>query len=307
MRKALAAFIAAFLLFGVVSPALAASGDDIEVHTFGYTPERQRQAQDISWVLPIFEDTSAGKSHSQPLVVTRPDGSLRVALMSGNEIYWYKVSANGKVQPLRKDPINGSAGASRGHTTYDPEDNLLISTTAHGWVTYHDLDTMLRVYQPTNLQSTEGAVSAPLVMEWQGEKIVVVGSKDGNVYLITDFKTGNPVPHRIHIGGILTSSPGPLPDGSGFIIGSDMGNQGKVAVIRFADVLEKAQGGSLRAKTNPSPQTWSHAGNMAGVPASFAMDGWIAYFSDARGTFYALDTRSMTAKWVNSKYRHHRR
>lgn len=315
MRKLLAAVAAVFLLLGVVQSAQAA-GNVTSVISFGYEQTRQRRGESLSWWREMDRDRDAGISYSQPLIIPRPDGSTRVVLMSGNYLSCYVVAGDKVFKPgddnrAWRTAVNGWESLSeekripsRSHTTYVAEENLLVSGTADGRLVFHDLDTGVREYEPVYLGSPDGVVSAPLVLRWQGELVVVAGGKDGNAYIVTNFKSGSkPNAFPIKIGGIVTSSPGPLPNGEGFIIGSD--GAGQVAVVKFAEVLEKGPDGRIRLKNTRQIYKWSDNGRMAGVPASFSMDGWIAYFSDARGSLYALDTQTMTPRWVNrTDFRH---
>ncbi|MDK2784788.1 MAG: hypothetical protein PWR11_654 [Bacillota bacterium] len=309
MRKFLAAVAAVLLLLGVVQPALAAAGDVPSVISFGYEQTRHRIAEVVSWYRLLGADyPDAGVSYSQPLIIPRPDGATSVILMSGNYLNCYRVQGD-KVTLAWRDAVNGWESLSekeripsRSHTTYVPEENLLVSGTADGWLVFHDLDTGARKYEPVYLGSPDGVVSAPLVVRWQGELVVVAGGKDGNVYIVANFKPGQePEAFPIKIGGVLTSSPGPLPNGEGFIIGSDGGN--KVVVVRFGEVLEKGADGRIKLRSGRQVHAWSDSGRMSGVPASFSMEGNYAYFSDKRGAFYKLDTRTMRPVWINRDFR----
>lgn len=308
MRKLLAAVTAVLLLLGATQPAWAAPGDVTSVISFGYEQTRHRNAENVSWWWELDEDSQAGVSYSQPLIIPRPDGTVNVVLMSGNYLNCYTVLDN-RVERKWRDAINSwelrsekERIPSRSHTTYVPEENLLVSGTADGRLVFHDLDTGVRKYEPVYLGSPDGVVSAPLVLRWQSELVVVAGGKDGNAYIVTNFRHGaKPTAFPIEIGGVLTSSPGPLPNGEGFIIGSDGGN--KVVVVRFSEILERGTDGRIKLKSARQTQRWSDSGRMAGVPASFAMEGDYAYFSDVRGAFYKLDTRTMRPVWINRDFR----
>jgi hypothetical protein len=306
MRRLFTALVAVFLLLSLVSPALAAP--DVEVHSFGYDQTRKRQAEDFSWALFYDEYKEAGRSHSQPLIIKESDGKAKIVLMAGGNIYCHQFTPGAKelslawwvpfdIAPDAKEELV----PSRGHTTYDPKERLLISSLANGWLVFQDLDDgNRRPYDAINLQSKGGLVSAPLLMEWQGEKVVVVGSKDGNVYLVTNFEPGK-APDALKIkltNGEIHSSPGPLPHNEGFIIGTAT-FPGSVKIVRFQDVLEKGTDGKLRLKPHYDYQAWDNNGKLSSVPASFTMEGDYAYFSDYKGTFYKLNTRTLKPQWIN--------
>jgi hypothetical protein len=123
-----------------------------------------------------------------------------------------------------------------------------------------------------------------------GQVVVVAGGgSDGRVYIVTnlDKPSGQNI-YSWNVGGVVTSSPAPLYDNAGkiigFVIASD-GASGTVRMFEFSKILKPDVNGWL-VKSGDTAQRFSRG--MAGIPASFAVDGKNIYFSDKRGRFFKL-------------------
>ncbi|MFZ5595563.1 MAG: CARDB domain-containing protein [Bacillota bacterium] len=285
------------------SPAIAG-----EVHTFGYTDERQRVVEDQS-CLPMVPSWYAdvGKSYSQPLVL---DGSRFggdrpvVVMMAGNYLWAIRDmqgdgSENNNVLFQKDIPGGYGSEVSASHTTFyktSEGKELLFSGTNDGRLLVHDLGGN-KVF---GMVLGKRIVSAPLVTEWKGHLLAVVGSDDGNAYVVTNFNDIKPKAIPFYVGGVITSSPAPL-DNEGFIISSD-GAGGKVVAFRYGDNLRETADGGLEAISGKN-RLWyidSSMTPLAGVPASFSVDRQQLYFSDKNGRMFQVDKKTGELLHVNT-------
>lgn len=298
-KNLISLLIAAVLLMGSAAAAFAA-----EIHTFGYTDERQRLVTEPTY--PPMEPAwwvEVGKSYSQPLVL---DGSKFgkdkpvVVMMAGNYLWGIQdgprdYSENKNV--LFQEEIPGGWGEpSASHTTYYKTKDgreLLFSGTKDGFLVVHDL-------KGNEIHAVElgtRIVSTPLVTEWNGHLLAVAGSDDGNAYIVTNYES-EPTKFWYHVGGILTSSPAPMDD-EGFIIGSD--GAGKVVAFKYDDVLQETADGKLEKKPG-ADRAWFIDRSVTpidGVPASFAVFNDKIFFSDVSGRLFMADKYTGAVQWVN--------
>jgi hypothetical protein len=256
-----------------------------------------------------------GKSYSQPLIlspekfagtglnVQRPV----VIVFAANRLYAYETPVDDPKHrgytimtpaPLW-DPIDIPGGdfsnePAASHPTYyeDSKGNRRIYVgTSDGILVIVNLKGEIIRTCKLNTSSTNRRItSAPLVTEYMGHVVVVAGGgSDGKVHIVTnlDRKEGQSV-HSWDIGGVVTSSPAPLYDNAGkiigFVIASD-GASGTVRMYEFSKILKKDANGWL-VKGGTDAHTFNKG--MAGIPASFAIDGKNIYFSDKRGRFIKI-------------------
>jgi hypothetical protein len=256
-----------------------------------------------------------GKSYSQPLIlspekfagtglnVQRPV----VIIFAANRLYAYETPVDDPKHrgytimtpaPLWSpidipggDFSNEPAGS---HPTYyeDSKGNkrIYVGTADGRLVTCNLAGKDVQSYNLNTSSTNRRITSAPLVTEYMGHVVVVAGGgSDGKVYIVTnlDRKEGANA-YSWNVGGVVTSSPAPLYDNAGkivgFVIASD-GASGTVKMFEFSKILKPDANGWL-VKSGNTAQKFNKG--MAGIPASFAVDGKNIYFSDKRGRFFKL-------------------
>lgn len=267
-----------------------------EVICFGGDEKRQHLVDQPVYPAVAYKwEQNIGVSNSQPLIIDShktPDGLPRVYVQGGHYLWAFDTAG----KPVWSSPpkINDESTTSS-YTTFCPVDGYLYSGTTSGSIVAHDQNGRLLPGATAKIGSR--VVSAPLVMNWQGQTIIVAGSDDGNVYIIANLTGKNKVITHVPVGGVLTSSPAPV-DNNGFIIGSDS-NTGKVAGIYFTDLF-KIEKGAIKNKPGPKAR-WIKT-FPAGVPASFAVDGIYAFFSHKKGGLYKINKYSGEAAkgWPNT-------
>lgn len=265
---------------------------------------------------PIWENKEraflVGKSYSQPLILspdkfagTGLDVSRPVVIIfAANRLYAYEVPnvdpampQEGIIAAVPKPlwgPIDLPGGSfneepSASHPTYYED------SKGHKWIYVGTVDGRLaivdlkgQVARTINLGGRR-ITSAPLVTEYMGQTVVIAGGgSDGKVYVVTNLGKQNPNVYPWQIGGAVTSSPAPLYDNAGKVIGfaiASDGGTGSIRLFEFSKILKRDVSGWLVKSGEATKKAGS---GMAGIPASFAVDGKNIYFADKKGNFYRL-------------------
>lgn len=280
---------------------------------------------------PIWETNNGdayfvGKSYSQPLILS-PDkfagtglGVSRpvVIIFAANRLYAFEVPGVDPTMPqegrhwvvtdLLWGPIALPGGSfneepSASHPTYyeDSKGNKWIYVgTVDGKLAIVDLKG--KVVRTVNLGGRR-ITSAPLVTEYMGQTVVVSGGgADGKVYVVTNLNRPQGADgYAWQIGGAVTSSPAPLYDNAGKIIGfaiASDGGTGSIRLFEFFKILRRDSNGWL-VKTGDAAIKFTSG--MAGIPASFAVEGKNIYFSDKKGNFYKLTYQYSSNGITNAK------
>lgn len=301
MKKTIYVLIACFILLAAALPVGTYAQ---EITTFGYNDNRTRIIEEKAYPT-LFAQWyfETGKSYSQPLIL---DGSRFgknkpvIVTMAGNYLYAFEdVNRSYEAQWIKnpwfyRDAIPGGFGEpASSHTTFF--NNTFFTGAKDGKLYIHDLNNIIRNTSRLLAVGLEGSsiTSAPLVTKYQGKILVVAGNgSGGKAVIITNFDKPIPDKFFINIGGTITSSPAPIDD-LGFIIGLD-GSTGKTMGFFFDEILEY-ENGYLNLKRNINPK-WQIT-TPSGVPASFAIDGNFAYFSDKAGHFYKINKYSGELVW----------
>lgn len=285
-----------------------------------YTTEEPGYPLCLLWTAPL------GKSRSQPLIVRTDynyDGiqDIRIYHLAGSRLW----ALDGDMDPPEIDPalpvaeqlrlmrasgfiiwdIPVQEGYSASQLSYwraeNPADDVVYAGTGKPSVMavsaytgavlgeyrlprsegYKDcLGNVIRDFSPDY-----GLVGAPLVYP---DGTVVVGTTDGEVFIIRSLATGHPVTSRMCLGGRMSSAPVPIGTSS-FVVASD----------------GRASGGGygyLAAFWLASGRHWDFERRWelftpAGIPGEVAVDGAMIYFADKRGTLYAAALADGRVMW----------
>lgn len=301
---------------------------------------------------PAYQGREVGETRSQPLIL---DGSrfgannpvvIFMAKNHANDLtYLYGFEAlsqeemtegilvpNSKTvfDPVCLDPQTlGKTQISRSSTTF--YEGAFVSGTATGTLTLHN-------YNKENKQMEwigeydlgTNIVSAPMVVRWnqysyeggksgsfeKGIPIVVSGSDDGNVYIVSNLhmphKTKIKIPSRL--GGVVSSSPSPIYDSRssektvGFVIGRDSGT-GIARGYFFEDFLENGvtEEGTPCLKIKTGIANFNHihrwqVSGVSGISSSFTTEKDATYFSDKAGKLIKVNNKTGDIIWTNTEF-----
>lgn len=128
------------------------------------------------------------------------------------------------------------------------------------------------------------AVSSPLVLPG-GE--VILGTRDGYLWIIRGLADGSPRWTRQHAGGLVTSSPAPF-SAHGFVLGRDAPGEVQAYYVRHVDSSGRQREDFELAWSLETP---------TGVPASFALHDGSLFFSDKSGVFYKARLATRHIEW----------
>lgn len=292
-----------------------------DITEFGYSPNRHRVVESENYMpfqygwRPVWYEGKiehdVGKSYTQPLIIDGKEFGKNnpvIITMAGNYLYGYEslpreeLKKGGIVKNDRllfKVAVPGGFGEpSASHVTYF--NKKIFYGTKDGYVVVADIKKRRGVKRKIKIGSK--IVSAPLVSQWKGYEIAVIGSDDGKAYVVTNLHKKSPSVYSYEVGGVLTSTPAPInSEGQiqGFAIGSD-GANGKVVAFDFGELLEEKDG-MLKKKLNYKYK-WMAEKGLNGVPASFSVDEKYLYFSDKSGKLYKLDKYTGDKKWINTDF-----
>lgn len=280
-----------------------------DVTDYGRTPDRNHfTAEEPGYPLCMLWSRALGKSRSQPVVVQADMnadgvGETRIYHLAGDSL-WALDDAGNVIWRQRVQD-----GYSASHPAYwraaDPSQDVIYAGTGKpsliavratdGEVLgelmlppsdgYNDCTgTPVRDFAPDY-----GVVTAPLVYP---DGTVVLGTTDGEVWVVRGLADGSPVASRICLGGRISSSPVPVGDRA-FIIASD----GRVAggAGSYGYVMAFWRSGS--GHTDFEPRWPEPVFTPAGVPGEVAVDGTLIYFADKRGTIYAASLDDGRIMW----------
>ncbi|SHF17322.1 hypothetical protein SAMN02745133_02002 [Desulforamulus putei DSM 12395] len=316
MKRARVWLLVMLFLFSLCSAAYA------EVTTFGFNDHRTRVAEGTEPVLwPAWKDDS-GTSYSQPLILKgwgQFEGQTLVVAVTGNQLRGYvckeptgKIDESGFQQnsPLWSIPLMGDR-ETKSHPTLIKKDDgkryIYIGTDKHEGKTGYlhiiditDFTQAKKVYEFQDQWSSD-IVSAPLVLKWRGHEVVVyTAGNTAEVHLATDpmDKTkANNIRIKVADSGRTSSSPAPVLNGQGFVVGLDRGPNGKgeFKIYRLDDILQEVNG-KVELK---SPIAYKTVTTHSSIVASFSVDGDWLYFGDQWSRVYGYNVKTMEG-WINS-------
>ncbi len=285
-----------------------------------YKTTNSASMDELNSYIPVWSDGKGnsllvGKSYSQSLILSPDkfaDTGLNVQrpvviICAGNRLYAYETPVDdpkhrgyilttpgllwGPINIPGGDFANEPVGSSPTYYEDSKGNKRIYVGTVDGKLVIVNLKgEVIRTYNLNTSSTNRRITSAPLVTEYMGQVVVIAGGgSDGRVYIVTNLdKPGGQNIYSWNIGGVVTSSPAPLYDNAGkivgFVIASD-GASGTVRMFEFSKILKPDANGWL-VKSGDTAQRFSRG--MAGIPASFAVDGKNIYFSDKRGRFFKL-------------------
>lgn len=317
VRKTSIWLLVMLLLFSLCSAAYA------EVTTFGFNDQRTRVTEGTEPVLwPAWKDDS-GTSYSQPLILKgwgQFEGQTLVVAVTGNQLRGYVCKEpNGKIDesgfqqntPLWSIDLAGDK-ETKSHPTLIKKDDgkryVYIGTDKHkgkaGYLHIIDVTDFAKaeaVYGFEDQWSSD-IVSAPLVLNWRGHEVVVyTAGNTAEVHLAVDpvdpdkTKRGNYF-IKVSDSGRTSSSPAPVFNGQGFVVGLDRGPSGKgeFQIYRLDDILQEVNG-KVELK---SSKAYKAVTTYSSIVASFSVDGDWIYFGDQWSRVYGYNIKT-DESWFN--------
>lgn len=266
-----------------------------------------------------------GKTYSQPLILspdkfqgTGLDVSRPVVIIfAANRLYAYEVPSVNPAMPQKgtvaivPEPLWGPIDLPGGSFNEEPSAShptYYQDSKGRKWIYVGTVDGKLAIVDLKGRVVDKIALggvritSAPLVTEYMGQTVVIAGGgRDGNVYVVTNFGKPEPDVFFWKVGDAVTSSPAPLYDNSGRVIGfaiANDGGSGSVGLFEFSKILKRDSNGWL-VKTGDAAIKFTSG--MSGIPASFAVEGKNIYFSDKKGNFYKLTYQYGSSGITNAK------
>ncbi|WP_333870907.1 hypothetical protein [Desulforamulus putei] len=318
MRKAKIWLLVMLFLFSLCSAAYA------EVTTFGFNDQRTRVTEGTEPVLwPAWKNDS-GTSYSQPLILKgwgQFEGQTLVVAVTGNQLRGYvckeptgKIDESGFQQnnPLWSIPLKGSKETKSHPTLVKKEDGRRYvyigtdkdNTTGTGHIHIVDITDFAKAEEVYKFwdQWSSDIVSAPLVLKWRGHEVVVyTAGNTAEVHLATDpmDKTkANNIRIKVADSGRTSSSPAPVLNGQGFVVGLDRGPNGKgeFQIYRLDDILQEVNG---KVISIPDSKPYKVVATHSSIVASFSVDGDWLYFGDQWSRVYGYNVKT-NEYWVNS-------
>ena len=293
-----------------------------EVTTFGFDDERTRVTEGPEPVLwPAWKDES-GTSYSQPLILKgwgQFEGKTLVVAVTGNQLRGYVcIDPNGKPDesgfqqndPLWSVQLKGTT-ETKSHPTLVNKDGkkyIYIGTdkdadTKAGHIQIIDITNFnqgVEVYKFWDQWSSD-IVSAPLVLTWKGperdhEIVVYTAGNTAEVHLATDPMEGDKISNNIQIkvasSGRTSSTPAPVFNGQGFVVGLDRGPSAtsEFQIYRLNDILTEVNG-KVELK-DPDPAPTIKMPTHSSIVASFSVSGEWIYFGDQWSRVYGYNVAS---------------
>ncbi|MBO8128239.1 MAG: PQQ-binding-like beta-propeller repeat protein [Peptococcaceae bacterium] len=317
MRKIFLVSMVLLLVMAFIAPALAMPVD--EVTTYGFSPERNREAKvdgnlfHLAW----YHGGSAGyTSFSEPLILDgdhwggRLAGKTVVLTVEGNRLCGYVLDAPTldraptfhEEKPEWWVQLSGDKNTKSDPTFVDRGNRkyVYVGTYSH----FLNLVDITDFFHPTlkkfNAQYATDITSSPLVLDWHGHEVAVATTGNtGKVLLVVDQEE---VFYVDAGAGRTSSSPAPVAGGRAFAVGLDQGpSRGELRIYYLDDLLDIRDGEVVQVsqKARVAERLYS------GLAGSFAVDGDVLYFGDQQSHLYAYDTKHKTFLWKNRTHAPH--